>query len=102
MCSRVVGDRPSADGSGWYVYKKTAKWMYHPETSLYLHVKSNVYYVQKDGDAKAFRKIEDEDDPMIRKMRQSEEMRKAIQSTEFVAFDNKAGSEDGIPIMPVQ
>jgi len=69
------------------VYKKTGKWKYHPETGLYLHIKSGVYYLQKDGDAKAFRKIEDDDDPTIRKMKQSEEMRKAIQSTEFVQFD---------------
>lgn len=78
---------PSPDGGGWYVYKKTGKWRYHPETGLYLHVKSKVYYVQKDGDPKSFRKIEDEDDPIVKKMRQSEEMRKAIQSTEFVKFD---------------
>lgn len=47
--------------------------------------------MQKDGDAKAFRKIEDDDDPTIRKMKQSEEMRKAIQSTEFVQFDASGG-----------
>lgn len=96
---------PSPDGSGWYVYKKTGKWKYHPETGLYLHIKSTVYYIQKEGDAKSFRKIEDEDDPTIRKMKQSEEMRKAIQSTEFVQFDESgghaaAGSEDreeGVP-----
>lgn len=82
---------PASDGSGWYVYKKTGKWKYHPETGLYLHIKSGVYYLQKDGDAKAFRKIEDDDDPTIRKMKQSEEMRKAIQSTEFVQFDEKGG-----------
>lgn len=69
------------------MYKKTGKWQYHPETGLYLHVKSKIYYVQKEGDAKAFRKIEDDDDPMVKKMKQSEEMRKAIQSTEFVKFD---------------
>lgn len=99
---------PSPDGSGWYIYKKTGKWKYHPETGLYLHIKSSVYYIQKEGDAKAFRKIEDEDDPTIRKMKQSEEMRKAIQSTEFVQFDENsgvqtaAGSEDvdGAPPRP--
>lgn len=78
---------PSPDGGGWYVYKKTGKWRYHPETGLYLHVKSKVYYVQKEGDSKTFRKIEDDDDPVVKKMKQSEEMRKAIQSTEFVKFD---------------
>jgi len=91
---------PSQDGGGWYVYKKTGKWKYHPETGLYLHVKSKVYYVQKDGDAKNFRKIEDDDDPIVRKMRQSEEMRKAIQSTEFVKFDesgNPAAQEGQLP-----
>jgi len=76
------------------VYKKTGKWKYHPETGLYLHIKSGVYYLQKDGEAKAFRKIEDDDDPTIRKMKQSEEMRKAIQSTEFVQFDEKGGGGD--------
>lgn len=93
---------PSPDGSGWYVYKKTGKWKYHPETGLYLHIKSGVYYVQKEGDPKAFRKIEDEDDPMIRKMKQSEEMRKAIQSTEFVQFDENGGkaSDRGEPAAP--
>jgi len=99
---------PAPDGSGWYVYKKTGKWKYHPETGLYLHIKSSVYYIQKDGDPKSFRKIEDEDDPTIRKMKQSEEMRKAIQSTEFVQFDENssgqgaAGSEetDGAPPRP--
>jgi len=74
------------------VYKKTGKWKYHPETGLYLHIKSGVYYLQKEGDPKAFRKIEDDDDPTIRKMKQSEEMRKAIQSTEFVQFDEKSGA----------
>lgn len=83
---------PASDGSGWYVYKKTGKWKYHPETGLYLHIKSGVYYLQKDGDAKAFRKIEDDDDPTIRKMKQSEEMRKAIQSTEFVQFGDGGGA----------
>jgi len=93
----------SSDGTGWYVYKKTAKWKYHPETGLYLHIKSGVYYVQKESDPKAFRKIEDEDDPTIRKMKQSEEMRKAIQSTEFVQFDpsasaaGAAGASEGGP-----
>lgn len=82
---------PAPDGSGWYVYKKTSKWKYHPETGLYLHIKSGVHYVQKEGDPKAFRKIEDEDDPTIRKMKQSEEMRKAIRSTEFVQFDENGG-----------
>lgn len=79
------------------MYKKTGKWKYHPETGLYLHIKSSVYYIQKDGDAKSFRKIEDEDDPTIRKMKQSEEMRKAIQSTEFVKFGEGASGaqEDG-------
>lgn len=89
---------PSPDGGGWYVYKKTGKWKYHPETGLYLHVKSKVYYVQKENDPKSFRKIEDDDDPVVKKMKQSEEMRKAIQSTEFVKFDesgNPAQPEDG-------
>ncbi|CAK0890569.1 unnamed protein product [Prorocentrum cordatum] len=87
---------PAPDGSGWYVYKKTGKWKYHPETGLYLHIKSSVYYIQKDGDPKAFRKIEDDDDPTIRKMKQSEEMRKAIQSTEFVAFgESGQGAPEG-------
>jgi protein phosphatase 1L len=66
-----------------------------------LHVKSKVYYVQKDGDPRQFRKIEDDDDPIVKKMKQSEEMRKAIQSTEFVKFDesgNPANQEDGVPI----
>jgi len=90
---------PAQDGGGWYVYKKTAKWKYHPETGLYLHVKSKVYYVQKEGDAKSFRKIEDDDDPIVKKMRQSEEMRKAIQSTEFVKFDESGNPavQDGMP-----
>lgn len=61
-----------------------------------MHVKSRVYYVQKDGNPKDFRKIEDDDDPIIRKMKQSEEMRKAIQSTEFVQFgDDKAAAAEG-------
>lgn len=77
---------PDANGSGWYKYKKMGKWSYHPETGLYLHIKSGVHYVQKEGDPKAFRKIEDDDDRIIRKMKQSEEMRKAIQNTEFVTF----------------
>lgn len=85
------------------MYKKTGKWKYHPETGLYLHIKSSVYYLQKEGDAKSFRKIEDEDDPTIRKMKQSEEMRKAIQSTEFVKFGEGAGQEapaDAAPAVP--
>ena len=83
---------PSADGSGWYVYKKTSKWKFHPETGLYLHIKSGVYYMQKEGDPKNFRKIDDDDDPVVRKMKQSEEMRKAIQSTEFVQFGEGAAA----------
>jgi serine/threonine protein phosphatase PrpC/cold shock CspA family protein len=64
---------------------------------LYLHIKSGIYYVQKDGDPKAFRKIEDDDDPVIRKMKQSEEMRKAIQSTEFVQFGDGSGEKAPMP-----
>jgi len=95
---------PSSDGSGWYVYKKTSKWKFHPETGLYLHIKSGVYYVQKEGDSRSFRKIDDDDDPMVRKMKQSEEMRKAIQSTEFVQFgaDGSAKApEEEAPVAPV-
>lgn len=85
------------------MYKKTSKWKFHPETGLYLHIKSGVYYIQKEGDPKNFRKIDDDDDPIVRKMKQSEEMRKAIQSTEFVQFGEgaaaaaKASAEDGAP-----
>lgn len=82
------------------MYKKTGKWKYHPETGLYLHIKSSIYYVQKDGDPKAFRKIEDDDDPTIKKMKQSEEMRKAIQSTEFVQFDQQNDKGDRTPAEP--
>jgi len=63
-----------------------------------LHIKSDVYYVQKEGDSKSFRRIDDEDDHIVKKMKQSEEMRKAIQATEFVAFEKDgvgAGSGDG-------
>jgi len=74
------------------VYKKTSKWKFHPETGLYLHIKSGVYYIQKEGDPKNFRKIDDDDDPIVRKMKQSEEMRKAIQSTEFVQFGEGAAA----------
>merc|ERR1712032_231347 len=52
------------------------------------------------GDPKSFRKIEDDDDPAVKKMKQSEEMRKAIQSTEFVKFDesgNPAAQEEKVP-----
>lgn len=84
-----------SEGSGWYTYKRTAKWKYHPETGLYLHVKSDVYYVQKDSNPKEFRRIEDDDDPIIRKMKQSEEMRKAINATEFVAFEKPGAEENG-------
>lgn len=90
---------PSPDGGGWYCYKKTGKWKFHPETGLYLHVKSKVYYAQKEGDARNFRKIEDDDDPIVKKMKQSEEMRKAIQNTDFVQFGEEAGAqEDGQPM----
>lgn len=67
-----------------------------------MHVKTKVYYVQKDGDPRAFRKIEDDDDPVVRKMKQSEEMRKAIQSTEFVKFGEGAEDVDGEQIMQVE
>ena len=99
---------PSPDGSGWYVYKKTSKWKFHPETGLYLHIKSGIYYIQKEGDPKNFRKIDDDDDPIVKKMKQSEEMRKAIQSTEFVQFGEgaaaaaKASGEDGAPPAPIE
>jgi len=77
------------------MYKKTGKWKYHPETGLYLHIKSDVYYVQKDGDPKAFRRIDDDDnDPVIKKMKQSEEMRKAISKTEFVKFNESGQQQD--------
>ena len=74
------------------MYKKTSKWKFHPETGLYLHIKSGVYYMQKEGDPKNFRKIDDDDDPVVRKMKQSEEMRRAIQSTEFVQFGEGAAA----------
>lgn len=53
--------------------------------------------MQKDG-SKDFRKIEDDDDPVVRKMKQSEEMRKAIQQTEFVRFGEGQQQEDGVPL----
>lgn len=103
---------PSTDGGGWYDYKKTRKWKYHPETGLYLHVKSHVYYLQKEGDAKSFRKIDDDDDPVVKKMKQSEEMRKAINATEFVKFEPQGGgaaeadaaaaAQEGAPQQPSQ
>lgn len=81
------------------MYKKTSKWKFHPETGLYLHIKSGVYYIQKEGDPKNFRKIDDDDDPVVRKMKQSEEMRKAIQSTEFVQFgEGKASGDAALPV----
>lgn len=87
------------------MYKKTSKWKFHPESGLYLHVKSGVYYIQKESDHRFFRKIEDDDDPIVRKMKQSEEMRRAIQSTEFVQFGEggkQAAEEDsGGPSAPV-
>ena len=87
------------------MYKKMSKWKFHPETGLYLHLKSGVYYMQKEGDPKNFRKIDDDDDPVVRKMKQSEEMRKAIQSTEFVKFGEGAAAaknsgNDGRPTVP--
>merc|ERR1719478_1999791 len=59
-----------------------------------------IYYMPKDGAGNSFRKIEDDDDPMVRKMKQSEEMRKAIRSTEFVKFGDGAEEqgEDGQPL----
>mmetsp|Transcript_52908 Transcript_52908/g.113430 ORF Transcript_52908/g.113430 Transcript_52908/m.113430 type:complete len:662 (-) Transcript_52908:95-2080(-) len=33
--------------SGWYKYKRTGKWRYHPEVGLYHHVKSDVYYGER-------------------------------------------------------
>merc|ERR1712039_213727 len=51
------------------------------------------------GNPNEFRKIEDSDDPVVKKMRQSEEMRKAIQATDFVQFDESGNpaqqQEDG-------
>lgn len=82
---------PASDGSGWYVYKKLGKWKFHPETGLYLHVKTDVYYLPKESDPKAFRKIDD-DDSIVKKMKQAEEMRKAISRTEFVKFDENGNA----------
>eukprot|EP00931_Biecheleriopsis_adriatica_P065733 TRINITY_DN40212_c0_g1_i1.p1 TRINITY_DN40212_c0_g1~~TRINITY_DN40212_c0_g1_i1.p1 ORF type:complete len:660 (+),score=152.86 TRINITY_DN40212_c0_g1_i1:91-2070(+) len=89
---------PADDGSGWYVYKKTSKWKFHPETGLYYHLKSQVYYIQKEGDNRFFRKIDDDDDPLVKKMKQSEEMRKAISKTEFVKFaqQDQAEAAEGV------
>ncbi|CAK9075167.1 unnamed protein product [Durusdinium trenchii] len=78
---------PAGDGSGWYVYKKTGKWKFHPETGLYFHLKSQVYYTPKESDHRFFRRIDDDEDPLVRKMKQSEEMRKAISKTEFMKFE---------------
>lgn len=92
------GDYESAfDGSGWYVYKKTGKWKFHPETGLYFHSKSQVYYVQKESDSRSFRKIEDDDDPLVKKMKQSEEMRRAISKTDFVKFGENGGVQESEP-----
>mmetsp|Transcript_59293 Transcript_59293/g.105406 ORF Transcript_59293/g.105406 Transcript_59293/m.105406 type:complete len:658 (-) Transcript_59293:58-2031(-) len=84
---------PAGDGSGWYVYKKTGKWKFHPETGLYYHNKSGVYYMPKEN-SKSFRKIEDDEDPAVRKMKQSEEMRKAISKTEFMSFNDQSGQAE--------
>ncbi|CAE7720117.1 unnamed protein product, partial [Symbiodinium sp. CCMP2456] len=87
---------PAGDGSGWYVYKKTAKWKFHPETGLYFHLKTQVYYTPKESDNRFFRRIDDDDDPLVKKMKQSEEMRRAISKTEFVKFEVEgAQGEDG-------
>lgn len=95
---------PVGDGSGWYVYKKTGKWKFHPETGLYFHLKSQVYYTPKESDNRFFRRIDDDDDPLVRKMKQSEEMRKAISKTEFVKFevDGVAAQEGAeVPTAPL-
>ncbi|OLP83670.1 putative protein phosphatase 2C 10 [Symbiodinium microadriaticum] len=78
------------------VYKKTAKWKFHPETGLYFHLKTQVYYTPKESDNRFFRRIDDDDDPLVKKMKQSEEMRRAISKTEFVKFEVEgAQGEDG-------
>jgi len=94
---------PAGDGSGWYVYKKTGKWKFHPETGLYFHFKSQVYYTPKESDHRFFRRIDDDDDPLVKKMKQSEEMRKAISKTEFVKFevDGQAAQESEAPTGPL-
>ncbi|CAE6911824.1 unnamed protein product [Symbiodinium natans] len=88
---------PAGDGSGWYVYKKTGKWKFHPETGLYFHLKTQVYYTPKESDNRFFRRIDDDDDPLVRKMKQSEEMRKAISKTEFVKFEVEGAQGDDGP-----
>lgn len=94
---------PAGEGSGWYVYKKTGKWKFHPETGLYFHFKSQVYYTPKESDHRFFRRIDDDDDPLVKKMKQSEEMRKAISKTEFVKFevDGQAAQESEAPTGPL-
>eukprot|EP00435_Cladocopium_sp_Y103_P071296 s22_g37.t1 len=85
------------------VYKKTGKWKFHPETGLYFHFKSQVYYTPKESDHRFFRRIDDDDDPLVKKMKQSEEMRKAISKTEFVKFevDGQAAQETEAPTGPL-
>ncbi|CAK9075927.1 Probable protein phosphatase 2C 14 (AtPP2C14) (Protein phosphatase AP2C4) [Durusdinium trenchii] len=79
---------PAGDGGKpQSVYKKTGKWKFHPETGLYFHLKSQVYYTPKESDHRFFRRIDDDEDPLVRKMKQSEEMRKAISKTEFMKFE---------------
>ncbi|CAJ1334718.1 unnamed protein product, partial [Effrenium voratum] len=91
---------PANDGSGWYVYKKTGKWKFHPETGLYFHLKSQVYYTPKESDHRFFRRIDDDDDPLVKKMKQSEEMRKAISKTEFVKFEIDGAQAEAPPVEP--
>eukprot|EP00397_Hematodinium_sp_SG-2012_P033702 GEMP01036050.1.p1 GENE.GEMP01036050.1~~GEMP01036050.1.p1 ORF type:complete len:389 (+),score=62.37 GEMP01036050.1:45-1169(+) len=79
------------DGSGWYVYRKTGKWKYHKEVGVFLHVKSGVYYSAVDSaafvaDAK-YRRLEGEDDPLMKKLKQWQDMQHAISKTEFVQFE---------------
>lgn len=75
------------DQTGWYVYRKTGKWKFHPDMNIFLHVKSGVYYspVSEGKDAK-YRRIEGDDDPIMKKLKQWQDMQAAIKKNRIPQF----------------
>ncbi|CAD7945705.1 unnamed protein product [Amoebophrya sp. A25] len=81
--------RDDRDKAGWLTHFASGhRWQFHRETGLYLHVKSGIYYVQLEKKSGSFRKIINDDDPLIKKLHKIEKIKKELKTATFVSFDD--------------
>mmetsp|Transcript_40623 Transcript_40623/g.106740 ORF Transcript_40623/g.106740 Transcript_40623/m.106740 type:complete len:701 (-) Transcript_40623:112-2214(-) len=128
---------PEGPNTGWHVHKQTGKWRFHPETGLFYHAKTDVYYRKKEeaeklrgmhkrplceffqkgnciyGDLCRNDHVKEVEEPqaqqdahsdfvlvdperdvdIFRKLRNCEEVRKAVSTTDFVKWEATGGQK---------